>query len=118
MEALKIAAYLLNKVPSKAVPKSTFELWIGRKLSLRYLHVRTEVKIYNQFEKKLNSRTTNEYFIGYLEKSKRYRFYCPNHNTRIVEFGNVRFIENGKLVRVRNYEMWKSKKLECKFFCL
>lgn len=39
MEALKIAAYLLNKVPSKTVPKSTFELWMGRKLSLRYLHV-------------------------------------------------------------------------------
>ena len=39
MEALKIAAYLLDKVPSKAVPKSTFELWMGRKPSLRYLHV-------------------------------------------------------------------------------
>lgn len=59
--------------------------------------IRTEVKIYNQLEKKLDSRTTNEYFIGYLEKSKRYRFYCPNHNTKIVEFENVRFIENGKI---------------------
>lgn len=59
--------------------------------------VRTEVKIYNQLEKKLDSRTTNEYSISYLEKSKRYRFYCPNHNTRIVEFGNVWFIENGKI---------------------
>ncbi|TYK25798.1 UBN2_2 domain-containing protein [Cucumis melo var. makuwa] len=29
-----------------------------------------------------------------LEKSKGYRFYCPNHSTRIVETGNVRFIEN------------------------
>lgn len=59
--------------------------------------IRTEVKIYNQLEKKLDSRTTNEYFIGYLEKSKRYRFYCPNHNTKIVKFKNVRFIENGKI---------------------
>jgi len=23
-------------------------------------------------------------------------FYCPTHNTRIVEYGNARFIENGE----------------------
>ena len=39
-------------------------------------------------------RTTGGYFIGYAEKSKGYRFYCPNHNTRIIESGNARFIEN------------------------
>ena len=31
MEALKTAVYLLNKAPTKAVPKTPFELWIGRK---------------------------------------------------------------------------------------
>ncbi|KAA0047436.1 Retrovirus-related Pol polyprotein from transposon TNT 1-94 [Cucumis melo var. makuwa] len=50
--------------------------------------------MYNPHEKKLDSRTTSGFFIGYLEKSKGYRFYCPNHSTRIVETGNVRFIEN------------------------
>ena len=24
-------------------------------------------------------------------------FYCPNHNMRIVETGNARFIENGEI---------------------
>ncbi|KAA0061857.1 copia-like pol polyprotein [Cucumis melo var. makuwa] len=70
---------------------------LGRKPSLRHLHIwgcQAEVRIYNPHEKKLDSRTTSVFFIGYLEKSKRYRFYCPNHSTRIVETGNVRFIEN------------------------
>ena len=29
-EALKTAMYILNRVPSKAVPKTPFELWTGR----------------------------------------------------------------------------------------
>ena len=37
------------------------------------------------------------YFIGYLEKSKGYRFYCPNHSPRIVETDNEKFIENGEV---------------------
>ncbi|KAA0036645.1 Retrovirus-related Pol polyprotein from transposon TNT 1-94 [Cucumis melo var. makuwa] len=69
----------------------------GRKPSLRHLHVwgcQAEVRIYNPYEKKLDSRTTSDFFISYPEKSKGYRFYCLNHSTRIVETGNVRFIEN------------------------
>ena len=39
MYALKTTMYLLNRVPSKAVQKTSFELWTGRKPSLRHLHV-------------------------------------------------------------------------------
>jgi len=39
MYALKIAMYLLNMVPSTAVQKTPFELWTGRKPSLRHPHV-------------------------------------------------------------------------------
>ena len=97
MYALRTAMYLLNRVPSKAVSKTQFELWTGRKPSLRHLHVwgcPAEVRVYNPQEKKLDFRTISGYFIGYPEKSKGYRFYCPNHSTRIVESGNARFIEN------------------------
>ncbi|KAA0045169.1 Retrovirus-related Pol polyprotein from transposon TNT 1-94 [Cucumis melo var. makuwa] len=51
-------------------------LWhkrLGRKPNLRHLHVwgcQVEVRIYNPHEKKLNSRTTSGFFIGYPEKSK------------------------------------------------
>ena len=39
-------------------------------------------------------RTVSGYFIGYAEKSKGYRFYCPSRATRIVESQNVKFLEN------------------------
>ena len=39
MYALRTVAYLLNRIPSKAVPKTPYELWTGRKPSLRHLHV-------------------------------------------------------------------------------
>jgi len=99
MYALKTAMYLLNRVPSKAVQKTPFELWTNRKLSLRHLHVwgcQAEVRIYNLQEKKLDERTISGFFIGYPEKSKGYMFYCPTRSTRIVETRNARFIENGE----------------------
>ena len=100
MYVLKTAVYLLNRIPSKAVSKTPFELWIGRKPSLRHLHVwgcLTKARVYNPHEMKLDSQTISGYFIGYLKKSKGYRFYCPNHNSRIIEMGNAKFIENGEV---------------------
>jgi transposase InsO family protein len=39
MEALKTAVHILNRVPSKSVPKTPYEMWTGRKLTLNYLYV-------------------------------------------------------------------------------
>ena len=38
-KALKTAVYILNRVPSKAVNKTPYELWTGKKPSIRHLHV-------------------------------------------------------------------------------
>ena len=54
----------------------------------------SEVRIYNSQENKLDPRTISGYFIGYDEKPKGYRFYCPYNTTRIVESRNVKFLEN------------------------
>lgn len=46
---LQTAMYLLNKVPNKVVPETSFELWTDRKPSLKHLHVqewRLESTIY------------------------------------------------------------------------
>ena len=102
MNALKTVISLLNRVPSKAVEKIPYELWTGRKPSLRHLHVwgcPAEVRAYNPHERKLDTRTISGYFIGYSEKSKGYRFYCPNHSTRIVKSDNAQFIENDQVSR-------------------
>uniref|UniRef100_A0A803Q254 Uncharacterized protein n=1 Tax=Cannabis sativa TaxID=3483 RepID=A0A803Q254_CANSA len=39
VKVLMTGTYILNRVPSKFVPKTPFELWIGRKPSLNHLHV-------------------------------------------------------------------------------
>ena len=38
-DALKTAVYILNRVPTKAVPKTPFKLWKNWKPSLRHMHV-------------------------------------------------------------------------------
>ena len=96
-EALKTTVYILNQVPTKVVPKTPFELWKGWKSSLRHIRIwgcPSEVRVYNPQEKKLDSMTISAYFIGYVERSKGYKFYCPSHSTRIVESRNAKFLEN------------------------
>ncbi|KAG9447194.1 hypothetical protein H6P81_013322 [Aristolochia fimbriata] len=96
VDALKTVVYILNRVPTKAIPKTPFELFKGWKLSLQHICVLgcpSEVRVYNPQEKKLDPRTISGYFIGYPERSKGYRFYCPTHSTRIVESRNAKFLE-------------------------
>ena len=38
-EALRTTTYILFQVPSKSVPKIPYELWSGKKPSLRHFHV-------------------------------------------------------------------------------
>ena len=61
----------MNRVASKVVPKTPFELWTGRKPILRHIHIwgyPAEARIYNLHEKKLDSRTISGHFIGYPDK--------------------------------------------------
>lgn len=99
-EALKTTLYILNRVSSKLVILTLFELWNVRKPSLRHLYIwgcPAVIRVFNPQEKKLDLRNISRYFISYPEKSKGSRFYCLNHSTRIVEFSNVRFLENGEI---------------------
>ena len=73
MEALKTAAHIFNRVPSKSVPKTPFKLGNGRKPSLNYLKVwdcPAEAKLFDPQQKKLDSKTISCHFIGY-QKSLR-----------------------------------------------
>nr|GEV57578.1 retrovirus-related Pol polyprotein from transposon TNT 1-94 [Tanacetum cinerariifolium] len=75
--ALSVRLGSKRKGSSKLVPKTSFELWTGRKPILRHLHVWSclaEAQVYNPQEKKLDSQTVIGYFIGYPEKSKGYGF--------------------------------------------
>jgi hypothetical protein len=39
MEELKTTSYILNRVLSKLLPKTPYELWTSRKPTLNYLHI-------------------------------------------------------------------------------
>jgi hypothetical protein len=60
MEALKTTTHILNKVPSKSVPTTPYELWTGREPSLRYMRVwgcPAEAKVFNPNIGKLDPKT-------------------------------------------------------------
>ena len=96
-EALKTIVYILKQVPTKAVLKTPFELFKGWKLSLWHMRIcgyPFEIRVYIPWEKKLDPRTISSYFIGYVERSKAYRFYFSSYYTKIVESRNAKYLEN------------------------
>ncbi|RVW67678.1 Retrovirus-related Pol polyprotein from transposon TNT 1-94 [Vitis vinifera] len=98
-EAIKTAVYILNRVPSKAVAKTPYELWTSKKPSIRHLHVwgcPAEARPYKPNEKKLDSRTVSCYFVGYSERSRGFKFYDPSTRS-FFETGNAKFIEDVEL---------------------
>ena len=95
MKALKTTIYIINRVTSKSVPKTPYELWTGKEPSLNYLRVwgyLAEAKVFNPNIGKLDSKTVSCHFIGYPEKSKGYRFYYPNRQTKFVETSHDVFL--------------------------
>ena len=97
MEALKTVIHILNRVLSKSVPKTPYELWTGKEPSLNYLRVwgcPADAKVFNPNIGKLDSKTVSCHFIGYPEKSKGYRFYYPDRQTKFVEIRHAVFLED------------------------
>ena len=108
MEALKTATHISNRVPSKSVPKTPYELWTGRKPSMNYMHVwgcAAEAKLFNPSLGKLDPKTESCYFIGYPEKSKGYKFYCPKGSTKFVETRHAVFLEENGCAEPRQIIM-------------
>jgi hypothetical protein len=97
MEALKTIIHILNRVPSKSVSKTSYELCTGHKHSLNYICVwgcPAEAKIFNPNTGKLEPKTVSYHFIGYPKKSKGFYFYCPDRHTKYVEMRHAIFLED------------------------
>ena len=98
-EAVKIAVYILNRVPSKAIAKTPYELWTSKKPSIRPLHVwrcPAKARPYKPNEKKLDSKTVRCYFVGYSERSRGFKFYDSSTRS-FFETNNAKFIEDVEL---------------------
>jgi hypothetical protein len=94
---LKTVVHILNRVPSKSVPKTPYEIWTDRKPTLNYLHVwgySSEAKLFNPSIGKLDPKTLSYHFIGYPDKSKGFHFYCPDRYIKIVKIGHIVFLED------------------------
>jgi len=107
MKAIKTAIHILNRVPSKSVPKTSYELWTGRKPTLNYLPVwghPAEAKLFNHAQGKLDDRTVSYHFIGYPEHSKGFRFYSPDRHTKFAETRHAVFLESDMIREARYVE--------------
>ena len=64
------------------------------------------LQVFNPNIGKLDPETVSCHFIGYLEKSKGYRFYCPDRHTKFIETRHAAFLEDqmirGSMVARKN----------------
>ena len=92
---MKTTTYILNRVPTKAVNNIPYELWTGKRPSIKHFHIwgcLTKARPYRPHERKLDSRKISCYFVGYDEHSRDYKFYDPTLRS-FFETGNARFLE-------------------------
>jgi hypothetical protein len=118
METLKTVVHILNRVPSKSVPKTPYEMWTVRKPTLNYLHVwgcLAEARIFNPSIGKLDPKTVSCHFIGYPDKSKGFRFYYPDRYTKMVETRHAVFLEDNV---IRGSTVPREIRLEEKRVCV
>ena len=91
--ALQTALHILNKVPSKSVQKTPYEIWNGKKPSFNYMRVWGCLAYVKLFKSdKLDSKSEMGRFIGYPKDSLGYQFYFPS-DQRISISRNAHFLE-------------------------
>jgi hypothetical protein len=100
------------------VPKTPYEMWTDRKITLNYLHVwgcPTKARIFNPSIGKLDHKTVSCHFIGYPDKSKRFCFYCPDRYIKIMETRHAVFLEDEV---IRGSTVPREIQLEEKWVCV
>ena len=74
--ALETAAHILNKVSFKLVSSTPYELWNGKRPSLKYLKIwDCYAYVKNNFGHKLSARADKCRFVGYPKEGIGYLFY-------------------------------------------
>ena len=87
--ALLTDTYILNRVPSKSVPPTLYELWNGEKPNLDNLHPwGCAAYVHNNSHRygKLGHMRKKCIFIRYSELSKGFVFVSEEANGRVTEF--------------------------------
>ena len=88
--ALKTVAFILNRVPSKAVEKTPYEIWNGKPPSFSFLKIwGCEAYVKHQISDKLAPKSDKCLFIGYPKETKGYYFYNASENKVFVAQNGV-----------------------------
>ena len=83
---LQTAAFLLNRTPTKAVEKTPYEIWTGKKPNMSFLRIwDCESHVKKLTSDKLAPKTKKCLFVGYPKETKGYYFYNPSKNKVFVE---------------------------------
>ena len=91
--ALETAAFILNRVPSKAVEKTPYETWTGKTPSLYFLKIwGCEAYVKRQISDKLAPKYDKCLFMGYPKETKGYYFYNTSENKVFVAWNGI-FLE-------------------------
>ena len=102
--ALQTAVHILNRVPSKSVHQTPYEIWYSKRPSLNYMKV-WGCPAYVKLPKtnKLDARSEKGRFIGYPKDSLGYYFYFPSDQrisiSRNAHFLEKEFLEEGGMGR-------------------
>ena len=91
--ALETAAFMLNRVPTKSVEKTPFEVWMGKEPKLSFLRIwGCEVYVKRATSEKLKPKSDKCIFVGYPKRTLGYYFYNPNEN-KVFVARNGTFLE-------------------------
>src|SRR6266496_3775110 len=91
--ALEIAAFTLNRAPSKSVETTPYELWLGNKPKLSFLKVwGCETYVKRLQPDKLELKSEKCVFIGYPKETIGYTFYHRSEG-KIFVVKNGTFLE-------------------------
>ena len=76
--ALETAAFTLNRVPSKAVEKTPYEMWTGKRPSLSFLKIwGCEAYVKRQVSNKMEPKSDKCLFWGILKRLRDTTFTIP-----------------------------------------
>ncbi|KAJ9538731.1 hypothetical protein OSB04_031464 [Centaurea solstitialis] len=91
---IQILSHILNRVPTKSVEKTPYEIWSGKKPTLSFLKIWVcKVYVKRTTSEKLKPKSDKCIFVGYPKTTVGYYFYNPSEN-KVFLACNGEFLEN------------------------
>jgi hypothetical protein len=74
--ALETVEFTLNKVPTKSVERTPYEIWAGKRPKFSFLKLwGCEAYVKRLMSNKLTPKSDKYFFVGYPRETKGYYFY-------------------------------------------